>query len=826
VKRKLLVLIFVFIFSIIEGFIPPFPFSSNSIAKEKNLQSITLLESSSLSLTKTHLQLGNEYAERSREFFKKAVSEYNLALKEPGADIKQIRLLLGKLYYEHKDFEKTIETLLPIYKKGREDFPLAKLLALSYFKKGEYVDALAIFEEYKECEDEEFLFFYAKTCEEKNLYDKAIKIYNKIERGKYKQLAQKRVAIINAQTKVLTVADISNSHIRELIKNSPGQMEYPNAGAVILLNENHLEILEDQTVVEKSHFLVKILNDRGKEKYGEIRLFYDSTYEKIEVEYARTIKLDGKIAPVGAKHIHDVSEYPEYPLYSNAHLKIISMPELSEGVVIEYRAKKYINKLINKKDFCQDYGIQDYEPCLNKKIILTFPLSYKFNIKTCNPKYINYQINFSPEIKIVNGKKSYIWEFKNIPEIISEPLMPSYVDITPRFSFSSFESWKEIYRWWQKLFIDKINLDETIKKKVEELIKEKYTKEEKAKAIYHWVASKIRYVGVEYGEAGFEPHFATEIFRNKYGDCKDQAILLISMLRYAGIPAYPVLVSTKGNWPVIENFPTLTFNHAIALAEIEEKPVFLDPTAETTSFGDLPAGDQDRVVFIFYDEEGLLKKTPLFSFHHNRKCIDTKITVHNDEAISGTIEVNTFGKYDQEERWGLKYTKPLLIKEHFKSVINNLSPGGELLHYEINNVENLNQSIHIKIEFKGPKFLKEMGKERIIPQLGGLSAALVSREKRNYPLDFQFPDEFQNLFKLQLPKNFEVKYLPSPIVSDTKWFTYINKYSFSGKSIYFEERLVHKKVTVSVEEYGEFKKIYEEIARQADKQAVLRKIEK
>jgi len=822
VKRRISVFIFIFFLLIIQGFILPFPFNSTSIAQEEKSQSI--IPSTSLPLTKTHLQLGNEYAERSREFFEKAISEYNLALKEPDADIKQIHLLLGKLYYEHGEFEKAIQTLLSVYKKEERDFPLSKLLALSYFKKGEYVDALGIFEEYKECEDEEFLFFYARTCEEKNLYSKALEIYNKIKGEEYIKLAQRRVALINAQTKVLTVADISDPYIRELIKNSPEQIDYPNAGAVILLYENHLEILEDRTAIEKSHFLVKILNDRGKEEYGEIRLFYDSTYEKVEIEYARTIKPDDKITPAGAKHIHDVSEYPEYPLYSNARLKIISMPELCEGAIVEYRARKYINKLINKEDFCQDYGIQDYEPCLNKKIILTFPLDYKFNIQPCNLKYTDYQVNFSPEMKITNGKKNYIWEFKDIPEIISEPFMPSYVDITPHLSFSSFKSWEEIYHWWRELFRDKINLDETIKKKAEELIREKNTKEEKAKAIYHWVASKIRYVGVEYGEAGFEPHFATEIFRNKYGDCKDQAILLISMLRYVGISAYPVLISTKGSWPIIKNFPTLTFNHAIALAEVEDESIFLDPTAETTSFGDLPAGDQDRVVLVFYDEEGLLKKTPLFPFHYNRACIDMKITVHNDETISGTRKVSTFGEYDQRERWWLKYTKPLLIKEYFKSVINNLSPGGELLHYEISDIENLNQPIQIKMEFKGPKFLKEVGEERIIPQLGGLSAALVSREKRNYPLDFQIPDEFQNLFELQLPQNFEVKYLPPPVVSDTKWFTYINKYSSSGKSIYFEERLIHKKVTVSVEEYEEFKRIYEEIARQADKQVILRKV--
>jgi hypothetical protein len=139
---------------------------------------------------------------------------------------------------------------------------------------------------------------------------------------------------------VLTVEDITDPYIRDLIKTSPGQAEYPDAGAIVLLNEETFRILSDYTAIEELHILIKILNDRGKAKYGEVKLGYDSTYEKIEIEYARTIKPDGTIISVGAKHIRDISEYPEYPLYSNARLRIISMPELTEGAVIEYKAIK------------------------------------------------------------------------------------------------------------------------------------------------------------------------------------------------------------------------------------------------------------------------------------------------------------------------------------------------------------------------------------------------------------------------------------------------------------------------------------------------------
>jgi len=782
---------------------------------------IFLLVSNFLVAAKTHLELANEYAAQSEKFFEKAVSEYNLALEEPEADIFEINFLLGKLYYGHGRFKEAIQTLLPLYEKERGNFALTKLLVFSYFKNGDYTDALAIFEKNKDSEDEEFLYLYGRTCEKQNLFYQAIEVYQRIKGVEYRKLAEERISYINAQTKVLTVEDITDAYIRDLIKTSPGQAEFPDAGAIVLLNEETFRILSDYTAIEELHILIKILNDRGKAKYGEVKLGYDSTYEKIEVEYARTIKPDGEIISVGAKHIRDISEYPEYPLYSNARLRIISMPELTEGAVIEYKAIKYINKLIDGKEFCENYPIQGFEPYLNQRVNLIIPDEYNVNIESYNPGYVEYALSFSPQIERVEDGTKYTWEFNNVPEIITEPSMSPYIEITPYLCVSSLDDWQEVYNWWGSLVVDKINIDEAIEEKTQELIKDKNTQEEKAKAIYHWVASKIRYVGVEYGEAGFEPHYATEIFKNKYGDCKDQTMLLISMLRYAGISAYPVLIGTKGSYLLDEEFPTLIFNHAICLAKVGEKLVFLDPTAETTSFGDLPGGDQDRKVFVFYEKEGKIQKTPLFSPEHNKAYISMSIDIHEDETISGTREINTFGEYDQGQRYWLKYTKPVLIEEALKSTVNSLSPGGKLLSYEISDIENLNHPIEIKMEFEGPIFLTKAGEDRLVPQLGGFSTSLVSRDKRSYPIDFRTLDEFEVMVKIKLAENLTVKYLPPPIIKDTPWFTYINKYSFSQGVIFFAESLIHKRTLVIPEEYEEYKKICEELARQADKQVVL-----
>jgi len=774
-------------------------------------------------LGKSHLELANEYAEQSEHFFQEAVNEYNLALKDPLSNTGEVRFLLSKLYYRHGKYSEAIKELSQIYEEEKDNFAVAKLLALSHFMQGDYTQALAIFDKFEESKDNEFLFFYGKTCEKQNLFDQAIKVYKRITEKDYKLLASERITTINAQIGVARVDEIENRFVRNLIKNAPGQEEYPNAGAIILLDDEKFEILPDYTATDETHFIVKILNDRGKH-YGEVELDYDSTYEKVELEYARTIRPDGTIVPVGDKHIRDVSRYLNYPLYSNARVKIISMPEVTEGAIIEYKARWDINKLVNKKDFSHHYGIQGYEPYLNQKLTVVVPVSYEFNFKSYNPGHTNYNVDFSPEIKEAGDKRIYIWEFKNAPEIIEEPSMPPWQEIVPSLSLSSFKRWEDIYDWWWNLAKDKVNVDKEIERKVRELTKDKKTQEEKVRAIYHWAASKVRYVAVEYGQAGFEPHSAIEIFKNKYGDCKDQAMLLIAMLRCSGISAHPVLIGTRGCWVLDEEFPVLTFNHAIVAAEVDGKTVFLDPTAETASFGDLPPSDQDRKVLVFYESGERIEKTPLFPSEHNKVSKIMEIRIHNDETVSATREIRTFGMYDQGQRAWLKYTKPVLIREQLKEKINTITPGGELLNYIISNVEDLNQPVEIRMEFKGPEFLTRAGKNRLLPKFGSLSASLVSREKRNFPLDFQVLNEDKTEIRVELPSHLTVKFLPPPIFRDTSWFTYVYKYAFSKGLISFEERLIEKKTSVSVEEYSEFKEVCEELARQTDKQVILEEL--
>jgi len=301
--------------------------------------------------------------------------------------------------------------------------------------------------------------------------------------------------------------------------------------AIYLLVDEDIEIKTDNTSVSTIHVIKKVLQERGKE-LAEVEMGYDSTYERIELEYARTITKEGKVVYAGEESIRDVSRYLNFPLYSNSRAFIISMPSVEVGSFIEYKVKIYSSKLINQDDFNFVYRLREGYPVFKSKFDLMIPNSRDINFKFPNKEYAK-GISLEPEVTKTETKKIYSWSFNKIESIIPEYSMPEVSYVNPAILISSFSSWDEIYKWWKSLYKEKLQLNKEVKDFVDQLIKDSFTEYEKAKILSEFVAKNIRYVAIEYGDSGHEPHYANEVFINKYGDCKDQAILLVAMLKYA-----------------------------------------------------------------------------------------------------------------------------------------------------------------------------------------------------------------------------------------------------------------------------------------------------
>ena len=765
---------------------------------------------------KSQVEKAQDYVGKYKSNYQSAVDLYKELIKQ-GKDLTQLHFQLGQLYFSHSDFEQAKEEFKKIASPEAKKF-----LAICFYRLGDFPEALKILDE-TESLDEQARYYYGLICEKLNLFDKALDSYKMIKNEEFAARARERIGIIEKQERALHIKEIS-PETDKILSAAPPAENYPQAGAQILLCDEKIEITVDNKEISYLHYLVRILNERGKEGFSEAQIEYDSTYEKVELEYARTIKPDGTVAEVGSRHIRDVTKYLNFPLYSNARIYIISFPEIAEGASIEYKLKIIRNQLINKKDFMQSYPLQSSEPIIAANFTVELPKERTLYIKTLNAEYNNFAADLKPETEQRGANAVYRWQFKNIPQIIPEPKMPAGVEINPTLLLSTFNKWEDIYKWWWSLAKDKMAADGAIKEKTKELTRGLDSDEARVRRIHNFCAKEIRYVAVEYGQAGYEPHQAADIFKNKYGDCKDQAVLLVTMLKEGGFLAWPVLIGTKDYYNLNEDFPGVLFNHCIAAVLLKDKVIFLDPTAETCPFGDLPVDDQGRRVLLCRDDGYRIESTPAYPAQHNlvRQIMDIKI--NPDEGIVAQKGVFSYGLYDQAQRYWLLYTVPELIRNQLESKIQEISIGSRIDSYSVENADNLDKPVVLTYKFRGPEFFTIGGKLRIMPQLTSLDTALVAKDKRRYPIDLGILDTKEIELNLELPDNFVIKYMPQDSVEESPWLKFAVGYRYRDNKLIFTQKVELKEDRIPENQYADFKSFSEGLARKIKQRIVLERV--
>ena len=173
-----------------------------------------------------------------------------------------------------------------------------------------------------------------------------------------------------------------------------------------------------------------------------------------------------------------------------------------------------------------------------------------------------------------------------MPEIPIEPSMPHYERVLPRIAISTSENWADVAEWTWGLARDKAVADDSVKRIASQLVAANASREEKVHAVYEYLQENIRYVFAHLGRGGYEPHFANEVIEQEYGDCKDQTILAVALLRELGIEAYPALVTTPRSGRYSMDIVALYFDHMIVwiAGDDQSAPIWMDTTGDRSLF--------------------------------------------------------------------------------------------------------------------------------------------------------------------------------------------------------------------------------------------------
>lgn len=190
-----------------------------------------------------------------------------------------------------------------------------------------------------------------------------------------------------------------------------------------------------------------------------------------------------------------------------------------------------------------------------------------------------------------------------------EPGLPSTVVAWPHVSFSTGTTWNAMARAYAKVVADK-TADAHMEDVVAGAVASTDPPAARIDKLLTWVRDRVRYVGVELGDSSIIPRSPTETLRHGYGDCKDQAVLLASLLRAAGVPARVALIDSGYDEDIDPLLPALNvFNHAIVFVP-GPAALWIDPTFRHARAGELPAPDAGRYALVVDDDTDSLVRTP------------------------------------------------------------------------------------------------------------------------------------------------------------------------------------------------------------------------
>ncbi len=191
------------------------------------------------------------------------------------------------------------------------------------------------------------------------------------------------------------------------------------------------------------------------------------------------------------------------------------------------------------------------------------------------------------------GHHVYRWHY-SAPAVPEDPAALSPEDRVPRLFASTFPSWADFSRSYAALVAPKTEVTPSVQALADEVTAGVSERREQAQRLYDWVSGHVRWVAIWLGNGGYMPHTAEEVLANGYGDCKDQVVLLMALLRAKGIPAEPVLVNLGPSYTLSKPATYTAFNHVITY--LPEWRTYADTTSGSAPFGTLTLPEYGKPV--------------------------------------------------------------------------------------------------------------------------------------------------------------------------------------------------------------------------------------
>ncbi len=434
--------------------------------------------------------------------------------------------------------------------------------------------------------------------------------------------------------------------------------------------------------------------------------------------------------------------------------------------------------------------------------------------------------------------------------------MPSWRGIAGRMAVTYFpsrslsrgrtyRSWQDVGQWYAQLAASSRLDTAPLSQKVAELIAGRSTQMDKARALAAFVQREVRYVAIEIGIGGYQPHPAGSVLLNRYGDCKDKATLLATMLRKIGVDSYYVLTNSERGI-VAPDFPSvLNFNHVILAIRVPQDAtradlyaswthprlgplVFFDPTSEFTPIGYLPPQEQANRGLLVTDDGGELVELPLLQPRVNRLLRSARLTLDPRGALSGDVREIRSGVPASQYRALLMRATSSERDRILETSLGRFMNGVQISHLQTENLGEFDKDLVVSYSFRAEQYGKNAGNLLLVrPRIiGEKSSDVLEEETRTQPFEFPALTWETDEFEWMLPADYHLDSLPRPVHVSFPFAEYQSGVHTSESSFRYTRSYEVKDVNVREENLPDLKKFFRQIASEERDVVILKRKEK
>ena len=554
-----------------------------------------------------------------------------------------------------------------------------------------------------------------------------------------------------------------------------------------ILNRVHFE--NDGTEVSETEAVVRIQSQAGVEEFGQLVFGYSSATEKLEVEYVRVRKPDGQVVVTPESTAQDFAPdvLKEAPMYSDYRQRHISVAALQPGDTLEYRTVIRVLTPLAAGNFWYEYTFPKGVVVNEDRLEIDIPKSREVKLKTPTRK---------PEIQETGERRIYNWVVKDIkPERGEDRDKDEDEETGPDVQLTTFTDWKQVAQWYAKLQGERMTIDDSVRKKAQEITKGADTPTEKARLLYDFVARNVRYVSISLGVGRYQSHAASDVLQNGYGDCKDKHTLFSALLRAEGIQSYPVMIHSTRKLDVDVPSPA-QFDHVITAARLGTGTglTWLDTTPEVTPYGLILYQLRNKqAVVASEDSDGGLQRTPADSpiktFMHF--TLDGKFSEFG--VLDASLEVTAQGDRDWPMRASFRRFSQAQWKDFVKALSASWGLPGDVDQVQLDPIEDTSKPFHLKYHLHEDRYFTVPSTSvnfRPIPPLG--TPAIRASERSTEPMNIGPAGEMDYRVKLQFPPNYTV-HTPTAVKMTRDYGDYSSAYS-QNKGVLEGERKLNVKM--------------------------------